>query len=142
MSPKKDFLEEIEAMKPAILEACSNVMIAERNGLSVIDMGEPLNALNSCGLVSEAIIKTIDLTLLNPEWSAKYTGIQSPSGNHFAILLSKAGLPEEDSVIIDFTASQFDASLPFPLVMDCWDWQIWTESYLGRQGNWYHSYAW
>lgn len=141
MTHHNALLNEVSDLKDLILSACEEVKIAEREGLSVKDMDLAENAQNSCGLVSAAIINRIDFVEL-AGLNAKYTGIQSPAGNHFAILLSKEGLPEEMSVIVDFTASQFEADAPFPLVMDCWEWQVWTEEKLGRQGNWYHSYAW
>lgn len=135
-------LQEVQAMRDLIIGACGSVEIAERDGLTVEDMSLPENALNSCGLVSASIINQVDFSTVGEGMKATYTGIQSPAGNHYAILLSKEGLPEEMSVIVDFTASQFSKDLPFPLVMDCWEWQAWTESHLGRVGNWYHSYEW
>lgn len=142
MSPGNILLQEVKPLNDLILSACEEIEIAERNGLKVKDMTLPENSRNSCGFVSAAIIDSIDFTKIGEGYKATYTGIQTPAGNHYGVLLSKEGLPEETSVIVDFTASQFGDDVPFPLIMDCWEWQIWTESKLGRIGNWYHSYEW
>jgi len=142
MTTGNHLLPEVQALKGLIVDACAKVDVAERPGLTVKDMALPQYAQNACGLVSAAIINHVDFTEVGEGLKATYTGIQSPAGNHYAILLSKEGLPEEMSVIVDFTANQFGDDLPFPLIMDCWEWQVWTEDKLGRVGNWYHSYAW
>lgn len=142
MTSGNSLLQELEPLKDLILHACEDIKIAERKGLKVKDMTLPENARNSCGFVSAAIIDHIDFSEIGEGYKATYTGIQTPAGNHYGVLLSKDGLPEEMSVIVDFTASQFGSDAPFPLIMDCWEWQFWTEEKLGRVGNWYHSYTW
>lgn len=106
------------------------------------DLQNPQVAKNNCGIVSAQILAEFNFSSLIPTVTGQFTGIQTVAGNHFGILLSKSDLPEETSVIIDFTATQFDRNASIPLIMDCWEWQIWTEDKLGRQGHWKHSYAW
>jgi hypothetical protein len=114
----------------------------QRFEFSMTDLQDPVVAKNNCGIVTAQLVKDVDFSSLHEDFTVKFTGIQSPAGCHYGILLSMSGVPEEESVIIDFTARQFDSSSPIPLIMDCWEWQVWTESKLGRQGNWQHTYKW
>lgn len=141
-------LDVIERMLPEIVEKCEKLPFfsiepdgskAPFNLKAVMDRS---GSRNKCGFVAQTIADNVDFGSIAPGVSAQFTGIQSPTGNHYAVLLSQAGESDYNSVILDFTARQFDADADFPLVMDCWKWQEWTESRLGRQGNWYHSYAW
>lgn len=141
-------LDVIERMVPEIVEKCAKlpfIAMATDGSETSFDLEavmDPRTAKNKCGFVAKMITDSVDFDSLAPGVSAQFTGIQSPAGNHFAVLLSQAGEDEYSSVIVDFTARQYDPTADFPLVMDCWKWQEWTESHLGRQGNWYHSYAW
>lgn len=133
-------INRLTALTADILDACGNEVV---NDISTInDMADPERAHNNCGFASERAIYALQEHVFLQGLSLTYTGIQTPAGNHYAVLVSEEGKPQEESVIIDFTARQFDASLPFPLIMDCWEWQQWTEAKIGRQGNWYHSYHW
>lgn len=131
---------EVESLSPHILEACGDVFINDVH--TIREMDTPERALGNCGFVAEKVIEATEDAVFLQGLKTTYTGIQTPSGNHFAVLVSKDGLPEEKSVILDFTARQFDKDAPFPLVMDCWEWQVWVEGKIGRVGNWYHSYRW
>lgn len=145
---KNDLLDVVQALSSRIVSECgdlvfpSNFIGEEPETFRLHDVMDPATARNRCSRVTEVIIDSLDFSSLSPGLTAKFTGIQSPGGNHYAILISKEGEPEENSVILDFTARQYDSEASFPLIMDCWEWQVWTESKLGRQGNWYHSYAW
>lgn len=145
---KNSLLDSITAILPLVVEKCEALSFTtsfpgdESLVFCMPDMQDPATAQNKCSRVTETIVAEIDFSSLLPGLTAKFTGIQSPAGNHYAVLLSQEGEPEENSVILDFTARQFGADAEFPLVMDCWKWQVWTEGKLGRQGNWYHSYAW
>lgn len=136
------------AKESDLFDLCSTVAFIrdipgeERFEFTMDDLQDPVVAKNNCGIVTAQLVREINFSSLHEDFTAKFTGIQSPAGCHYGILLSMKGLPEEESIIIDFTARQFDSSSPIPLVMDCWEWQLWTESKLGRQGNWQHSYAW
>lgn len=141
-------LSSISELEPRITELCdsltftSNFPGEENKEFRLADVMDPVTARNNCSRVSERIVDTLDFSSLMSGLTAKFTGIQSPRGNHYAVLLSHVDLPEESSVIVDFTAKQFDADANFPIIMDCWEWQVWVEDKLGRQGNWYHSYEW
>ena len=145
---KNALLDDIQAITPRLTEICNALSFVssfpgeEGKEFRLADIPTPADARNRCSRVSEKIVEAVDFSSLLPGVTAKFTGIQSPAGNHYAVLLSKAGEPEENSVILDFTAHQFDVNATIPMVMDCWEWQVWTEGKLGRQGNWYHSYAW
>lgn len=143
-----NLLEKVQSITAQLHSVCgelsfrSNFPGEEDLEFKLADIMDPADALNRCSRVSETIVDAVNFSSLLPGITAKFTGIQSPAGNHYAILLSQEGEPEENSVILDFTAHQFDADVSIPLIMDCWEWQVWTEGKLGRQGNWYHSYAW
>lgn len=138
-------VRELEAeitARCASLTFTSNFPGEEKKEFHLADVMDPVKARNNCSRVSERIVEALDFSSLMPGLTARFSGIQSPMGNHYAVLLSHSDLPEESSVILDFTAKQFDVESGFPLIMDCWQWQYWVEEKLGRQGNWYHSYAW
>lgn len=145
---KNDLLDVVQALSPRLVSECGNLVFPsnfigeEAETFRLQDVMDPATARNRCSRVAEVIIDSLDFSSLSPGLTAKFTGIQSPGGNHYAVLLSQEGEPEENSVILDFTARQYDPEASFPLIMDCWEWQVWTESKLGRQGGWYHSYAW
>lgn len=142
-----DLLTSIQTALPKIVEECENlsyVAIATDGSKVPFDLQtvkNPADALNKCGFTSRVIASDADFSFLGENILATFTGIQSPAGNHYGVLLSQAG-DTDGGVIIDFTARQFEETADFPLVMDCWQWQLWTESHLGRVGNWYHTYTW
>lgn len=142
-----DLLASIQSTLPKIVEECGKLPFfsIEPDGskapFDLTTVQDPAEALNKCGFTSRTIADSIDFGSLTPGAEAVFTGIQSPAGNHYAVLLREIG-DTSDGVIIDFTARQFDPKADFPLVMNCWEWQVWTESHLGRQGDWFHSYAW
>lgn len=141
-------VNSIRGLEPHIMALCNSLTFTsnfpgqEEKEFHLADVMDPVQAKNNCSRVSEKIVATLDFSSLLPGLTAQFSGIQSPRGNHYAVLLSHEDLPEENSVILDFTAKQFDVEADFPLIMDCWEWQYWVEDKLGRQGNWYHSYAW
>jgi hypothetical protein len=142
-----DLLASIHSTLPKIVEECDKLPFfsiepdGSKKSFTLEDVMDPTEGLNKCAFTSQMITDSVDFSSLTPGAEAVFTGIQSPAGNHYAVLLREIG-DTGDGVILDFTARQFDPAADFPLVMNCWDWQMWTESHLGRQGNWYHSYAW
>jgi hypothetical protein len=142
-----DLLASIHSALPKIVEECGKLPFfstepdGSKKPFTLEEVMDPAGGLNKCAFVAQTIVDSIDFDSILPETEAVFTGIQSPAGNHYAILLRERENTSE-GVILDFTARQFDSATDFPLVMNCWDWQIWTESHLGRMGNWYHSYAW
>lgn len=142
-----DLLASIQRALPKIVEECEKLPYfsiepdGNKKPFTLQEVMDPAEGLNKCAFVAQTITDSVDFSSLVPGVSALFTGIQTPAGNHYAVLLSKPG-DTSDGVILDFTARQFDAITDFPLVMDCWEWQLWTESHIGRVGNWYHSYAW
>lgn len=145
INPLVSFIVELE---PRITAMCASLTFTsnfpgeEEQEFGLADVMDPVKARNNCSRVSEKIVNSLDFSSLLLGLTAKFTGIQSPAGNHYAVLLSHQDLPEESSVIIDFTAKQFGPGYAFPLIMDCWEWQVWVEGKMGRHGNWYHSYTW
>lgn len=143
----KALLESVIDSIPQITEECGKLDFAapdnrgETIAFSLRDLRIPEIARNKCGITSKEIVANADLSFLKGSIAVTFTGIQSPAGNHYGVLLSETG-DTYGGVIVDFTARQFDPSADFPLVMDCWEWQLWTESHLGRVGNWYHTYDW
>lgn len=142
-----DLLVSVRNALPKIVEECGRLPYfsiepdGSKKSFNLEAVQEPAEALNKCGFTARTIADTVDFSALTPGSEAVFTGIQSPAGNHYAVLLREIG-DTSDGVILDFTARQFDPSADFPLVMNCWDWQVWTESHLGRIGSWYHSYTW
>jgi hypothetical protein len=145
---KNELLDTIQGISHRIIEECQHLVFPgnfpgeESLTFRLHDVMDPAGAQNRCSRVSEVIMDALDFSSLMGGLKAKFTGIQTPAGNHYAILLSMEGEPEENGVILDFTARQYGEDAPFPLIMDCWEWQQWTESKLGRIGSWYHSYTW
>lgn len=142
-----DLLASIHSALPEIIEECKKLSYLATNNdgstspFDLLAVMDPAEALNKCAFTSRVIARDADFSFLGEDTVATFTGIQSPAGNHYGVLLSHAG-DTDGGVILDFTARQFDANATFPLVMDCWKWQLWTESHLGRVGNWYHTYTW
>jgi hypothetical protein len=140
-------LESVVASIPQITEECEKLDFTAADNrdetitFSLDDLRISEIARNKCGITSKEIVENADLGFLKGNITATFTGIQSPAGNHYGVLLSQTG-DTYGGIIVDFTARQFDPESVFPLVMDCWEWQRWTESYLGRVGNWYHTYEW
>ena len=135
-----ELINRIVNLQDELLSICGEEVVNDISTIS--DMANPERAHNNCGFTSERAIYALSNHVLPHGLILTYTGIQTPAGNHYAVLVSEECKPKEESVIIDFTARQFDSSMPFPLIMDCWEWQVWTESHIGRSGNWYHSYQW
>lgn len=133
-------VSKIERIQEEILDACGSIDVTETH--SINDMAVPEFAYGNCGFAAERAIVALSSYVFPHDVLLTYTGIQTPAGNHYGVLVSEHGKPQEESIIIDFTARQFDKNMPFPLIMDCWEWQRWVESKIGRIGNWYHSYDW
>lgn len=101
---------------------------------------DPSIALNNCWVISDTLCKALEsnLSVLNVDYeSLQVTGIETPAGCHYGLLVTCVG-DVDNGVIIDFSASQFDDTLPFPLIMDMWSWQQWYETHIGRMGEWSH----
>lgn len=101
---------------------------------TVADMADRLKATNNCWDASEAVLKRHLTDFQVYAERVLVSGIQTPAGNHYAILCIKG----EHEIIIDYTARQFDETVAYPLVIDAYQWQEWVESKIGRQGNWMH----
>lgn len=109
----------------------------------VKDLADPQVAVNNCFVASDAIVAGTSLAAYFEGTTVISSGIESPAGNHFALLFSRQKTKwTEDSVIVDFSARQYDPEAPFPLVMDAWQWQEWVEGKLGREGTWTHLQDW
>lgn len=142
-----ELLKSVQSSISEIIEECKQFSYVATNNdgstsaYSLSELSDSAGALNKCAFTSRTIAENADFSYLKEDTVATFTGIQSPAGNHYGVLLSNVG-DTDGGVIIDFTARQFDKSADFPLIMDCWDWQIWTESQLGRMGNWLHTHTW
>lgn len=101
---------------------------------TVADMEDGVKASNNCWDASEAVLERHLSDFQGCMEQAFISGIQTPAGNHYAILCVQGS----DEVIIDYTARQFDTDAPYPLIMDAWEWQDWVEGRIGRQGAWMH----
>lgn len=139
-------LTSIRKIEPGIISVAKDVSFHDVNyfGPDQETMIRPVSEMmiatecrNKCWAVSEAIAKSDFCQDLFPNLEVQVTGIETPAGNHYAILVED----DNDGVIIDFTARQFDPNMSFPVIMDMWDWQSWTEDKIGRMGVWRHDIA-
>lgn len=140
-------LASIRDIEPDIISAVNDVSFRDVNHFGVVGQKivlRPVNEMraagecrNKCWSVSEAVAESESSRELFPGLKVQVTGIETPAGNHHAILVED----ENDGVIIDFTARQFDPNMSFPVIMDMWDWQLWTEDKIGRIGEWRHDRA-
>lgn len=140
-------LTSIRNIEPDIMSAIHDVSFHDINHFGAVgqkiamrpvtDMMVADNCRNKCWAVSEAIAQSEVSEKLFQDLKVQVTGIETPVGNHHAILVED----ENDGVIIDFTARQFDPNMSFPVIMDMWDWQLWVEDKMGRVGGWRHERA-
>lgn len=146
MERTTDLLASIRSIEPDIVSVANDVFFRdvkyfgpdqESKMRSVTEMMVAGESRNKCWSVSEALAESDLAQDLFPDLAVQVTGIETPAGNHYAILVED----ENDGVIIDFTARQFDPNMSFPVIMDMWDWQSWTEEKIGRVGVWRHDSA-
>lgn len=140
-------LTSIRDIEPEIISAAHEVSFPDINHFGAVGQKtvmRPVSEMmvagecrNKCWPVSEAVAESESSRELFPGLKVQVTGIETPAGNHHAILVED----ENDGVIIDFTARQFDPNMSFPVIMDMWDWQLWTEGQIGRIGDWRHERA-
>jgi hypothetical protein len=147
MERTTSLLTSIRNIEPDIISAVQDVSFRDINHFGMVGQKivmRPVTEMvvagecrNKCWPVSEAVAESESSRELFRGLKVRVTGIETPAGNHHAILVED----DNDGVIIDFTARQFDPNMSFPVIMDMWDWQLWAEDKIGRVGVWRHDPA-
>lgn len=132
-------LEKIQARR---LQAARGAL-AEYGDLEILDhspvrqhtvqlqeLGDPRLALGNCWAATNEVIEQVGATELGAEWLDEITIRRKRLGGHHVALL--AG-DQDGTYVVDYTARQFQADLPFPYVAGVEEWMAQVAAVSGQR---------
>ena len=121
-------LIQIQDSAEDILDDARNIEVSNHasegaDWLTIENMANPKYALNNCWSVSSKLVESLTFSMYGDINKVDTVTLEHDGWEHCAVLLEN----EEEKVVVDFTARQFDPAAAFPTVMPFHDWRDYIE---------------
>lgn len=129
----RSILDDIRSNLDYIMEDVENIEVANHSAVggewvTIADMADADIARNNCWAASNEIYENLEVEEYANIAEVDIVGVVAEGVSHYAVYLAN----EEEEVVLDFTARQFDPTAPFPYVVPLNVWHGYLEHMTGK----------